>query len=242
MTYLMALLAALVGLALGFAFGATVAGLLAPVLGITSFEGASGYFAVFIGGPAGGLAGMVLGAWLVLRRIRQPTGERRGGAIAGGVALVVVGVVAVAAAGLGAFWLMRPLVNANGPAPQLVFEIRLPPGVAPPAGRDAVELQTSKNRMPANPAAARRDDGRHVLAGSVEIYYRTWRRTLVLRMPDKTDVLFDLSLGLTPDHTRTFTAWRRADYIARPGDDQARRTTPADAYELRYRVEWAGEE
>jgi hypothetical protein len=243
MTYLLALLAALVGLALGFALGAAVAGLLAPVLGITSFEGASGYFAVFIGGPVGGLAGMVLGALLVLRRAQQRTGERRAGVIAGGVALVLVGVLGLAAAGLGAFWLMRPLVNANGPAPQLVFEIRLPPGVAPPAReRDAVELQTAKNRMPATLAAGRRDEGRDVLTGNVEIYYRTWRRTLVLRLPDKTDVLFDLSLGLTPDHTKEFTAWRQADHIARPGDDVARHTTAADGYEIRYRVAWAGED
>ena len=61
MTYLLALLVALVGAALGFALGAAAAGLLAPVLGITSFEGASGYFAVFIGGPIGGMAGLVLG-------------------------------------------------------------------------------------------------------------------------------------------------------------------------------------
>ncbi len=238
MTYLLALLVALVGAALGFALGATAAGLLAPVFGITSFEGAAGYFSVFIGGPIGALAGLVLGALLVLRR----GGQRSAGAMAGGVVFVLVGAIGLAAAGLGAFWLMRPLTNANGPPPQLVFEIRLPPGAAPPADRDAVELQTSENRMPANLAAAQRDDGRDVLAGSVEIYYRTWRRTLVLRMPDKTDVLFDLSLGLTPDHTRTFTAWRRADYIARPGDDPVRRATPADAYELRYRVEWAGED
>ena len=125
MTYLLALLAALVGAALGFALGAAAAGLAAPFLGITSFEGASGYFAVFIGGPIGGLAGLVLGALLVLRRAGH-----RGAAVGGRVALVFVGVVGLAAAGMAAFWLMRPLVNANGPAPRLVFEIRLPPGVA----------------------------------------------------------------------------------------------------------------
>jgi hypothetical protein len=243
MTYLLALLAALVGAALGVALGVTVAGMLAPVLGITSFEGASGYFAVFIGGPLGGLAGMVLGAWLVLRRAQRRSGQQRAGAVGGRLALVLVGVVGLAAMGLGAFWLMRPLVNANGPAPQLVFEIRLAPGVAPPTrNRDAVELQTAKNRMPATLAAGRQDDGREVLTGSVEIYYRTWRRTLVLRLPDKTDVLFDLSLGLTPDHTKSFTAWRRADYIARAGDETARRTTAADSYEIRYRIAWMGED
>lgn len=117
MTYLLALLVSLVGAALGFALGANAAGLLAPVFGITSFEGASGYFSVFIGGPIGALAGLVLGALLVLRR----AGHRSAGAMTGRVVLVLVGAIGLAAAGLGAFWLMRPLTNANGPAPQLVF-------------------------------------------------------------------------------------------------------------------------
>ena len=242
MTYLLALLVAVVGAALGFALGAAAAAALAPLLGISSFEGASGYFAVFIGGPVGGLAGLVLGAWLVLRRAGL-----KGAAVAGRIALVFGGVVLIAAAGIGAVWLMRPLVNANGPAPRLVFEIRLPPGVAAPstrdvASRDVVELQTSKNTMPATLSDTRRDDGREVISGSVELYYRTWHRLVVLRLPDRTDVLFEPSLGLTPGHTRTFTDWRRADYIARPGEDRARRPTAADAWEIRYRVEWAGED
>ena len=220
MTYLLAFLAALVGAALGFALGAAAAGLAAPFLGITSFEGASGYFAVFIGGPIGGLAGLVLGALLVLRRAGH-----RGAAVGGRVALVFAGVVGLAAAGMAAFWLMRPLVNANGPAPRLVFEIRLPPGVAvaAPRDRDTVELQTSKNRMPASLAPGRVDDGRDVVVGSVELYYRTWQRMLVLRLPDKTDVLFELSLGLTPDHTRTFTAvaTRRLHRLSWPGPGTA---------------------
>ena len=238
MTYLLALLMAVVGAALGFALGAAAAAALAPLLGITSFEGASGYFAVFIGGPLGGLAGLIAGAWLVLRRAGLS-----GGAVAGRIALVFGGVVVVAAAGLGGFWLMRPLVNANGPAPRLVFEIRLPPGVAAPIARDAVELQTSRNTMPALLSDGRRDDdGRAVMTGSVELYYRTWQRLLVLRLPDKTDVLFEPSLGLSPAHTRSFTEWQRAAYIARPGDEQVRRATAADAWEMRYRVEWAGED
>ena len=232
MTYLLALLMAVVGAALGFALGAAAAAALAPLLGITSFEGASGYFAVFIGGPVGGLAGLVLGAWLVLRRAGL-----KGAAVAGRIGLVFGGVVVVAAAGIGAVWLMRPLVNANGPAPRLVFEIRLPPGVAAPPSPDVVELQTAKNTMPAVLSDGRRDDGRAVLVGSVELYYRTWHRLLVLRLPDKTDVLFEPSLGLTPDHTKNFTDWRRADWIAR-GDEPARRTTAADAWEFRYRVDW----
>jgi hypothetical protein len=239
MTYTLALLAALVGAALGFALGAAAAGLLAPAFGITAFEGASGYFAVFVGGPLGALLGIVSGALLVLRR----AGHRSLEALAGRLALIVVGVLGVGAAVLGTFWVMRPLVNANGPAPQLVFEIRLPPGAARAAvNASAIELQTSRNRMPAALDAGRRDDGREVIVGSVEMYYRTWRRTLVLTMPDKTDVLFDISLGLTPAHAKAFGAWQRADYVAQPGDGQARRATEADRYEIRYRTAWAGED
>jgi hypothetical protein len=240
MTYVLAVLLALVGAALGFAFGSAAAGLVALVLGITSFEGASGYFAVFVGGPIGAFAGLVAGALLALRRFG---GHRTFAALAGRLAVVTASALVLVAGGVGAFWLMRPLVNANGPAPQLVFEIRLPQGVLPADGKDAeVELQTSKNRMPATLQAGRREDGRDVLSGSVEIYYRTWRRTLVLTLPDKTDVLFDLSLGLTPAHDKAFGAWQRADYIARAGDGEARRTTEADRYEIRYRTRWVGED
>ena len=233
--YLLALLAAAIGAVLGFTLGAAAAGALAPMLGISSFEGAAGYFAIFIGGPIGALAGLVLGAWLVLRR----TGLR-GTAVTGRIGLVFGGMVVLAAAGIGAAWLMRPLVNANGPAPQLVFEIRLPPGAAP--SRNAVELQTSKNTMPALLSEGRSEGTREVLAGTVELYYRTWQRLLVLHLPDKTDVLFELSLGLSPAHTRSFTDWRRADYVARPGDEQARRPAAGDAWEIRYRIAWAGED
>src|SRR6266851_7389540 len=106
----------------------------APALGIAAVKGVSGYFAVFVGGP--------IGALLVLRQA--------GPLSVGRLALVVAGVLGVGAAVLSAFWIMRPLVNANGLAPQLVFEIRLPPAAAPSdANAWAIELQTSRNRMPA---------------------------------------------------------------------------------------------
>jgi hypothetical protein len=236
--YFLALLAALVGGAVGFALGTFIAGSLAPVLAISDFEGASGYFAVFVGGPVGGLAGVVLGAWIVLRR----AGHRSFSALAKRIALIFVGVLGVGAAGLGGFWLSRPLVNANGPAPRLVFEILLPPNVEPVSTGRAIQLHTSKNRMPAILEAGRLEGNRQVVKGSVEIYYRTWQRMLVLTMPDKTDVLFELSLGLSPDHAPTFGPWRQANYIARPGEEQPRRLTKEDQYDIRYRVVWADED
>jgi len=139
--------------------------------------------------------------------------------------------------------MMRPYVNANGPAPELVFEIRLPQGVAPPDTKaSAIELQTSKNRMPATIDKIELENGQAIISGRVDLYFRTWQRMLVLTLPDKTDILFDLSLGITPKHTKALVAWQRATYIGEPGKEEARRTTAADQYEIRYRVEWAGEE
>jgi hypothetical protein len=237
--YALALLAGVVGTALGFALGAAVAGAMAPMLGITSFEGAAGYFAVFMGGPIGAVAGLCLGGAVALRR----AGYRGFAAIGGRLALVVTGVVGIGAAILAAFWFARPIINTNGPAPQLVFEIRLPAGAAPPAiAGYSIELQTSKNRMPGTLEQPRQQDGRTVIAGSVELYFRVWQRMLVLTTPDKTDVLWSLSLGLSPSHAKAFGSWQAADYIGEPGKDEARRATKADQYEIRYRTVWAGED
>src|SRR5688500_16668399 len=106
MTYVLALVAGIVSGGLGFALGTAAGGLVAAALGITSFEGASGYFAVFIGGPIGGFLGLVLGPLLVLRR----AGHRSATALGRRLVLVIAGVIALGAAGLGAFWMMRPLV------------------------------------------------------------------------------------------------------------------------------------
>lgn len=239
MTFLLAILGGIVGAALGFALGAGLAAVVAPLLGITGFEGEAGYFTVFVGGPLGALAGLVLGAVLVLRR----RGRHRASALFGRVVLVAVAIVALGGVALGVLWMARPLVNPDGPAPQLVFEIRLPASAVSGGGRAAaVELQTSRNRMPGSLEAPRLMNGHAIVAGSVEIYFRTVQRTLVLTLPDKTDLLFELRLGLTPAHNATFGEWQRANFVAEPGKPEARRATASDGYDIRYRVVWAGEE
>jgi hypothetical protein len=241
MTILYALIAAIVGGAVGAGIGVGIASLLAPALGISSFEGAAGYFTVFIGGPLGGLLGLMLGAVLVLRR----RGHRGFGAISGRVGLVFVGVALVAAAVVGYFYLSQDILNPNGGAPRLVFEIRLPAGASAPTDNERpIQLETSKNRMPAlmERSATRDDGGRSVLVGTVEMYYRISSRLLTMTMPDKTDLIFNLKLGSAPKHSREFSPWERAERIVDPGKDQPRRTTPADNYEIRYRTEWPGED
>jgi hypothetical protein len=237
-TYVFALLAGIVGAALGALAGAVIAGALASVLGVSNFEGESGYFAVFLGGPAGGALGLVAGATFVLRR----SGHH--GLVAIGPRLVAIfaGVIGVGGALLAIFWFMRPIINAGGMPPQLVFEIRLPTSSNGDPTKSTVELQTSQNRMPGTVAEVRREEGRSIMTGRVEMYYRTWQRTLVLTLPDKTDVLFDIQLGLSPPHAKAFGAWQQAHYVAEPGKEQARPANAADGYEIRYRAEWAGED
>jgi hypothetical protein len=239
MTYVLAILAAIAGGGLGFALGAAAAAAMAAVLGMSNFEGASGYFAIFVGGPLGAIPGLVLGPVLVFRR----AGYRGLGPLAGRSAVVIASVMGIAVVALAGFWMLRPILNSGGPAPQLEFEIRLPPGAAvTTAGGWSIELQTSRNRMPGSFDAPRQEQGRTVVPGRVELYYRTWKRMVVVTMPDKTDILFDLKLGPSPSHSRTLGPWQRADYIAEPGNREMRRPAATDRYEIRYRVEWAGEE
>ena len=74
------------------------------------------------------------------------------------------------------------------------------------------------------------------------MYFRTPTRTVVLTMPDKTDVLFNIKLGAKPAHAKELGDWQRADHIAEPGKEQARQATASDNYEIRYRAVWPGED
>lgn len=240
MTYVLALLAAIMGGAAGAVLGFLVAAMLAPMMGISSFEGAAGYFAVFIGGPIGGILGIILGAVLVLRW----RGRQGAGAISGGLGVVVIGVALVAAAIVGFLYLSQDTVNPNGAPPQLAFEIKLPPGATPPRDSERpITLVAGKNNMPGSLRAEslRDDGGRPVIAGFVEMYHRTSQRLLVVTMPNKTDVLFDIKLASVPKHSREFSAWQRVNWIGEVGKSQTRKATAADQYEIRYRADWAGE-
>lgn len=241
MTFLLTFVATLIGGAAGFAAGAAIGAAAAGIFGMSNFEGAAGYFVIFLCGPLGALIGMIGGAvWMLWRR-----GVRSFGAIAGRFVLIVAGIAAITGGGLYLAYELRDHVNPNGAAPQLAFEVRLPPGMAPPTDRHATfQLHTSKNRMPGflDEAPPRREDDRAVISGFVEMYFRTSQRVLVMTLPDKTDVLFQIRLSGVPKHSKDFGPWQRVDHITRPGSEQAVRPGPADAYEIRYRAVWAGED
>src|SRR5262249_59682813 len=117
--WLLAFLFALLGAGAGYMLGAGAASALAPALGITTFEGAAGYFAAFIGGPIGAILGLIAGPYFVLRR-----GGYRGGALARPPALVGAAAVPLGGAGAGGVFVR----GAPGPPPRPPP----PPGVRRP--------------------------------------------------------------------------------------------------------------
>jgi hypothetical protein len=102
-----------------------------------------------------------------------------------------------------------------------------------------VDLNTEKNTMPADGKEGPADQGRKVISGSVDLYFRTSSRILVLRILDEPDRLFVLKLAADPHGPPTFSAWQKVDYIADQAGGTPRKPGPGDDYDTRYRVERA---
>lgn len=72
------LLGAFLGLLVGGGVGALVGVPLTSALGISNFEGESGFFIAFVLIPLFGLVGTILGIWVVRRRGQQRSVDVRG--------------------------------------------------------------------------------------------------------------------------------------------------------------------
>ena len=243
MTLFLAILGGLAGAALGWI---TVAGLALAItgyLGYSDFEGARAMSAVFGFGPIGGLVGLVTGVLVVLR-MRRGRLEGRDVAIK-----LPTAILAIAALVSGAFWVAyehRPHLNDNGPAPELRFEIRLPPGPLPATAHQdyAVTLYTEQNSMPGgiNEAGGRLDGDRPVIVGQVEMHYRSSWRLLALKVPGEPERIFHLKLAARPGHQAELGGWERVAHVAVEGQSRPRPAGPEDQLDVRYRVAWPGAE
>ncbi len=242
MTWLVAIIAGIVGAALGWAlaFGITLA--IGTLARGSDFEMAM--LAMWAVGPIGGLAGLVTGVFLALRR----QGPVRLSVVALKVPVVVLAIGGLALAGGWVLYEMRPTLgtSSSGP-PRLDFEIRLPPGVVPPEqpGRIGIQLNTERNRMPGgiSPARTRHEGGRTVLAGSVELYFRSsWRLLEVAMSPGDPTRIFDLKLAARPGHMTGYGPWHRVDFTAEGTEQPRPAPSNGEAYELRYRVVYRDQE
>ncbi|MGD9830876.1 MAG: hypothetical protein AB7E70_06355 [Hyphomicrobiaceae bacterium] len=237
MRFVLAVIAGLFGAALGWAVAAGLAIAIGSLLGASNFEGALGMTAVFGIGPLGGLVGLLLGVWLALRR----RGERQGRSLVWRMPVALLAIAGLVAGGAWFAYEMRPGLGTSSSGPvRLDFELRLPPGVRltePPRGV-RITLNTERNRMPGRilERGMRLDGDRQVLAGTVELHYRSrWRLLEVILAADQPARIFDLKLAARPAHMEGYGPWRRVDLIA-VGSGQPQKAPATEAFAIRTRV------
>jgi len=192
---------------------------------------ASGLLALLVLAPLGSIVCLVLGT-MVARRLRG--GENTGGLLRNSLkalAVVVALCVATGAAySIYAVTTATPWLNPNAPNPLLVFEVRLPAGSALPksASDMAIELQTDINLMPGQPRfdQFRSDGDRPVIAGDVELAFRTAHRQLEIKINGQPDRLYRIGLSAKAPHASGLGPWQ----------------PNGDGSEIRYRARWPGQD
>ena len=189
----------------------------------------SGLLGLFVYSPIGAIAGAVLASWLVTRQETDASNGSVARTSLKSLGIVALFCVAAAATYLAyAYATATPWLNPNAANPLLVFEVRLPAGVTVPASAQgiSIELQTDLNTMPADltPAAFHRDGDRPVIAGEVELAFRTSHRQLAVSIQGQPTRIYPIDLTARAPHTPEFGTWRRL----------------TDGSEIRYRAKWPG--
>jgi hypothetical protein len=191
----------------------------------------SGILALLVLAPLGAIAGLLLGTALATRlRGGESTGTLLRNSLKALGVVVALCVAAGTAYYVYAVTTATPWLNPNAATPLLVFEVRLPAGTAlPNSARDiTIELQTDINRMPGEPRfnRFRSDGGRPVIAGDVELAFRTAHRQLEVKINGQPDRLYRIALSAKAPHT------------SQPGPWQPN----IDGSEIRYRANWPGQD
>lgn len=192
---------------------------------------ASGLLALFGIGPIGAIAGLVLGTKLAMLVPRnEPTGSLARNSFKSFAALVALCGAAGAGYYVYAVNTATPWLNPNAANPLLVFEVRLPAGTPLPAsGADvAFELQTDVNTMPGEPRPNqfRRGGDKPVVAGDVELAFRTAKRMLWVKIKGQPDRLYTIGLTAKAPHASQLGPW----------------LPQGDGSEIRYRAQWPGQD
>ena len=191
----------------------------------------SGILALLVLAPFGAIAGLVLGTTLARRlRGQENTGTLLRNSLKAFAVVVALCVAAGTAYYFYAVTTATPWLNPNAATPLLVFEVRLPAGAASPnSARDiAIELQTDINRMPGEPRfnRFRRDGDRPIIAGNVELAFRTAHRELEVKINGQPDRLYRIALSAKAPHASEFGPWQ----------------PNIDGSEIRYRAKWPGQD
>jgi len=188
---------------------------------------ATALFALFVIAPIGAMIGLVLATRLATRKDDNSGSLARNSLKSLGV-LALLCVAAAVTYGVYAYATATPWLNPNASNPLLLFEVRFPVNVAVPASAQGItiELQTDLNTMPGEltPAAFYRDGDQPVIAGEVELAFRTSHRQLAVTIQGQPSRIYPIDLTARAPHTPEFGTWRRL----------------TDGSEIRYRAQWPG--
>lgn len=188
---------AILGAVAGYGLTLALALLLLGALGVSQAEGQRATLAGLILAPLGALAGLLAGLWGAWAW----TPEAASAALPG--VWATLGALGLAAlAGACALRARRPLA-ANRAPPRLLFELRLPADALPVR----VTLITPRNTMPADLDAPQSAPDGIVMSGAVDLYFRTRRRHLELRLDGAAPILTRLPLPAAPA-TGGWSDWR----------------------------------
>jgi len=162
----------------------------------------------------------------------KPPGVARTGLKAIGIVLALVVVI-----GGGFAWYeystATPWLRPNGVS--MPFEIRLAEGVAIPASPQDLSVLLSADVPNVNflplPATLhrdrfRRDDGRDVIVGDVDLAFRTVHRQIDLAIKGRPERTYQINLPGKPPHSKELGRWQKHP----------------DGSEIRYRAKWPGED
>ena len=238
---LSALLALIAGAVGAFAGGAIATGI-AAMTNMSNMEGARSYFAVLIGLLVG--LGAMIGATLFTLHRRGV----RGAWLLLGLLLTMLSLSALAAAGIGLYYLSQPqILNANAAPVQLQLGLS---GPSHSSREDLLALETELNTNLNSAAVSWRADANEnpssaqpTIEGHVDLYFRTATRTIVLSLPNKEKRLFALKLPANPKGSKykQWSDWQGPSFIDRPDLQNPIRASGEPDYKIRYRVEVPGE-
>lgn len=232
MPWLVALAAGIVCAIVGVAFSAAVSDLIIRAYRIPSFEGASGYFVLFVLLPIGAIVGFVTGFAVLKAGPAGPTVVKFVLA-----PLVTAGLLTI---GYGIAYLAvdRP-PRLNGHTMTLELEVRFPESAATPEDlrdlhpRISLFASNKDNRfVTIDYAGAGLRDGRYVVPCEASLNSARNGRTVLVGCAGESPQVFTLGLRAHPTAAdSSWTEWRPGE---RRGD--LSQVVPADAYEIRYRV------
>jgi hypothetical protein len=172
-----------------------------------------------------GLVGLLIGVWLVLTCTRCSVDARR-------LSLIAVGAAVV---GVGGLMLATFDWPKSSGTPNVMYEIRLPPGTPPPR-RDKVDvvLWAEKSGKGCYVSDLRRENDRPVIAGSFLVTSKSDNQILALRLNREAEGHWKMPITADAKLDKTFSPWQRIEFVPSPRENMP--PLPPGEYEVRYRV------